>query len=59
MSESEKHRPGDFKGTGNLLASPPRARYHRRSMNTVTQILSALGQGDPHAARRLLQEEQL
>jgi hypothetical protein len=24
-------------------------------MNEVTQLLNALGQGDPHAARRLLQ----
>jgi ECF sigma factor len=37
-----------------LLASPPQARDHGQSMNDVTQLLSALGQGDPHAASRLL-----
>ncbi len=41
-------------GSGNLLASPPRARYYLRLMNEVTQLLSTLGQGDPHAASRLL-----
>jgi hypothetical protein len=29
----------------NLLASPPRCRYHLRLMNELTQPLSALGQG--------------
>ena len=37
------------------MAGPPRARYHLRLMsNEVTQLLSALDQGDPHAASRLL-----
>jgi hypothetical protein len=37
-----------------LLASPLRARHHLRLMNDITQLLSSLGQGDPHAASRLL-----
>jgi hypothetical protein len=37
-----------------LLTSLPRARHHLHLMNDVTQFLSALGQGDPHAASRLL-----
>jgi hypothetical protein len=37
------------------VASLPRPRYHLRLMsNEVTQLLSALGRSDPHAARRLL-----
>ena len=36
------------------MARPPRGRYHLQLMNDVTQLLSALGQGDPHAASRLL-----
>ena len=40
--------------TISLLACSPRAQYHRRLMNDVTQLLSALGRGDPHAASRLL-----
>ena len=41
--------------SGSLLASPPTHRYDLRLMNhDVTQLLSALGQGDPHAASRLL-----
>ena len=38
----------------NPLASPPLRRYDLRLMNDVTQLLIALGQGDPHAASRLL-----
>jgi hypothetical protein len=37
-----------------LLASFHRRPHHGRVMNEVTQLLSALGQGDPHAAGRLL-----
>jgi hypothetical protein len=37
-----------------MLASPPRRRYHLRLMRDVTQLFQALGQGDPHAASRLL-----
>jgi hypothetical protein len=37
-----------------LLAGSPPHRYHLRLMNQVNQLLSALGQGDPHAAGRLL-----
>src|SRR5579871_1488709 len=41
-------------GRGNLLASLPQARYHRRLMNPdVTRLLKALEQGDPHAAEEL------
>jgi hypothetical protein len=32
----------------------PHASYHRRMMTNVTQLLSAVDQGDPHAASRLL-----
>ncbi len=39
---------------GDVLAGPPRPRYHQRLMDDVTQLLNALGQGDPHAASRLL-----
>ena len=39
---------------GDLLASHPQGRYHRRLMNDLTQLLSVLGQGDPHAESRLL-----
>ncbi len=39
---------------GNLLAGGARARYHLPLMTDITQLLSALGQGDPHAAGRLL-----
>ena len=35
-----------------LLASPPRGRYDRWLINDVTQLLSALEQGDLHAADR-------
>ncbi len=45
---------GERRGSSNLLASPPPARYHLTLMNEITQLLSALGQGDPHAASRLL-----
>jgi hypothetical protein len=38
----------------NLLASPPRPMYHRRSMTDLTQLLRALAKCDPHAASRLL-----
>jgi hypothetical protein len=41
-------------GAPTLLGIPPRARYHLRSMGAVTELLGALGQGDPHAASRLL-----
>jgi hypothetical protein len=37
-----------------LLASPPRSRYHLRLINDVTRLLNALEQGNPHAAGRLL-----
>ena len=37
-----------------MLASPTLGRYHRRLMNDVTQLLSALEQGDSHAASGLL-----
>ena len=37
-----------------LLATSPEARYHLRLMTDVTYLLTALGQGDPHAASRLL-----
>jgi hypothetical protein len=37
------------------LAILPRDQYHLPLMsNDVTQLLRALGQGDPHAASRLL-----
>jgi hypothetical protein len=36
------------------MASLPRNRYHRRLMSDVTQLLSTLEQGDPHATCRLL-----
>jgi hypothetical protein len=36
------------------MASLSRARYDLRLMNAVTQFLSALGRGDPHAVSRLL-----
>ena len=39
---------------GRLLANPPWGRYHLRLMHDVTQLLTALGHGDPHAASRLL-----
>jgi hypothetical protein len=35
-----------------LLASHPLGRYHLPLMTDVTQLLSALEQGDPHAASR-------
>jgi hypothetical protein len=36
------------------LASPSESGYSVRLMHEVTQLLNALGQGDPHAASRLL-----
>jgi hypothetical protein len=50
----ERSRTLTIMSRGCLLASPPRGRYHRRSMNEFTQLLSALEHGDPHAASRLL-----
>jgi hypothetical protein len=43
-------RPG---ACGNLLASVPHGRHHRWLMIDLPQLLSALEQGDPHAATRL------
>jgi hypothetical protein len=39
---------------GHPLASPSGSGYPVRMMTDVTRLLSALGQGDPHAASRLL-----
>jgi hypothetical protein len=37
-----------------MLASTSRGRYLLPLMNAVTALLTALGQGEPHAASRLL-----
>src|SRR5579871_4813033 len=39
---------------GHPLASPSGSGYPVRLMTEVTRLLSALGQGDPHAAEELL-----
>ena len=36
-----------------MLANPSRGRYHLRLINDVTQPLSTVERGDPHAGSRL------